>query len=554
MPGYKSQKKKRGKPRRAAWTSSRTGRGSSGSRSSGRRSSGRRSSGRRSSGSRSSGRRSSGRRSSGRGSSSSSGDTPVRQSALGKAKSAPTQRKSRRRRSRSRRTRSAPTEGSSRRSSIEKRAMGLVPPKKGYPELLIRYLEAKRRQEQGTHLNRNTYSTYPIDRNTMDHLKNIGNKLEDQHRNTVAERRAILEKPLSSIGFGDIPYLQGRDDPDPILSQLNCKARGRYCESDPELWKKCNVKEIHDKYILPCKIDAIEARITQKIKKICDSDDLSYERRYPFLMEQNVISYLNRYLNKDELELECRVYFKVEKHEMFDHIPVKKRLALVKEEEMETWGKMWEPQQFLSAVDKYIRVDWVKEFIGEDRVKEMIKDHQTEYEEGSLTWWTEVLDCKLVPFIPEGESRVVSDDDRFRRSLFKFLLNMEYSFLEIFSGEKFTENNWFVYEKTTDTYGGKIIDTYGKIPKVKEVLRWFKHISVKQEVEKGLNDMKKDFVSRAATRFRVPELEMYEYFEAFIDLLNFANNPRLSEFEDELKESQICEKVKKLKVKSEIEE
>ena len=522
MPGYKSQKKKkkRGKPR-DAWTSSRTGRGSSGNRSSGRRSSG--------------------RRSSGRGSSSSSSDTPVRQSALGKAKSAPTQRKSRRRRSRSRRTRSAPTEGSSRRSSIEKRAMGLVPPKKGYPELLIRYLEAKRRQEQGTHLNRNTYSTYPIDRNTMDHLKNIGKKLEDKHRNTVAERRAILEKPLSSIGFGDIPYLQGRDDPDPILSRLSCKARGRYCESDPELWKKCNVKELHDKYILPCKIDAIEARITQKINKICDSDDLSYERRYPFLMEQNVISYLNRYLNKDELELECRVYFKVEKHEMFDHIPVEKRLKLVKEEEMETWGKMWEPKQFLSAVNKYIRVDWVK-------------DHQTEYEEGSLIWWTEVLDCKLVPFIPEGESRVVTDDDRFRRSLFKFLLNMEYSFLEIFSGEKFTENNWFVYEKTTDTYGGKIIDTYGKIPKVKEVLRWFKHISVKQEVEKGLNDMKKGFVSRAAEHFRVPELKMYEYFEAFIDLLNFANNPRLIEFEDELKESQICEKVKKLKVKSEIEE
>ena len=76
--------------------------------------------------------------------------------------------------------------------------MGLVPRKKGYPELLIKYLEAKRRQEQGTHLNRNTYSTYPIDPNIMDHLKNIGTKLEDKHRNTVAERRAILENLITN--------------------------------------------------------------------------------------------------------------------------------------------------------------------------------------------------------------------------------------------------------------------------------------------------------------------------------------------------------------------
>ena len=133
---------------------------------------------------------------------------------------------------------------------------------------------------------------------------------------------------------------------------------------------------------------------------------------------------------------------------------------------------------------------------------------------------------------------------------------MEDSFLEIFDGTQFQmrENTWFVYgegEMNTphfmnrDTYRNWYIDTYGKQPKIKEVLRWLKHWPARQrsdEVNKLIN-MKNTFVRLGSSRFqrsrlmpdvaRISEVEMYRYFEEFIDLLNFATIGRSSRREDE---------------------
>ena len=131
---------------------------------------------------------------------------------------------------------------------------------------------------------------------------------------------------------------------------------------------------------------------------------------------------------------------------------------------------------------------------------------------------------------------------------------MEDSFLEIFDGTQFQmrENTWFVYgegEMNTpdfmnrDTYRNWYIDTYGKQPKIKEVLRWLKHMDTRAyEVNKLIN-MKNTFVRLGSSRFqrsrlmpdvvRISEVEMYRYFEEFIDLLNFATIGRLSRRDDE---------------------
>ena len=131
---------------------------------------------------------------------------------------------------------------------------------------------------------------------------------------------------------------------------------------------------------------------------------------------------------------------------------------------------------------------------------------------------------------------------------------MEDSFLEIFDGTQFQmrENTWFVYgegEMNTpyfmnrDTYRNWYIDTYGKQPKIKEVLRWLKHMDTRAYEANKLINMKNTFVRLGSSRFqrsrlmpdvaRVSEVEMYRYFEEFIDLLNFATIGRLSRRDDE---------------------
>ena len=114
------------------------------------------------------------------------------------------------------------------------------------------------------------------------------------------------------------------------------------------------------------------------------------------------------------------------------------------------------------------------------------------------------------------------------------------------------ENTWFVYgegEMNTpdfmnrDTYRNWYIDTYGKQPKIKEVLRWLKHMDTRAYEANKLINMKNTFVRLGSSRFqrsrlmpdvaRISEVEMYRYFEEFIDLLNFATIGRLSRRDDE---------------------
>tara|TARA_Y100000996_G_scaffold396367_1_gene362391 strand:- start:561 stop:1352 length:792 start_codon:yes stop_codon:yes gene_type:complete len=227
--------------------------------------------------------------------------------------------------------------------------------------------------------------------------------------------------------------------------------------------------------------------------------------------------------------------------------------------ERDTWGKMWKEDDFLEAVNNFIGVEQMKEIIerwgstpqwerGEEEATEVyqrMKRYQEEYIEGSLTWWTTMLNCPpVIPFIPESDTV----DNR----ILQFLFQMEDSFLEIFDGTLFqlAENSWFVYGDMDtpdfirrDTYHNWYIDTYGKQPKVKEVLRWLKHERTREDASQNLINMKNTFVRLGSSRFqrrtlmpdvaRISEVEMYRYFEEFIDLLNFVGFDRLSRQEDQ---------------------
>ena len=234
------------------------------------------------------------------------------------------------------------------------------------------------------------------------------------------------------------------DDPDIILGQLKCRDRVNYCKINPELWKKCKERDIHDKYILPCKMDA---RINKKINEVCEGgyypdneefnemlDELLEE--YPCLMEQNILSYLKRYLSygdKSETVLEYRVYFDVRRNRFTGMAGMNVIDGLVELERIK-WGKMWNPDDFLDAVNNFIGVERIKEMIEEwprmnawdwddedEEIYQTMKRHQEEYIEGSLIWWVSMLNCKLVPFIRDTTSPYTMVDKR----IFRFLLEME---------------------------------------------------------------------------------------------------------------------------------
>ena len=500
----------------------------------------------------------------------------IKSSALGKAKSTPTKSRSKSKsKSRSRKVRSTPSKRSKSRKSVSSRkkrayskAKTLFPRVMEDPEIEMRYLKEKRKVDD---------SIYTVD---PQHLKGL-KTLRDKQKTKIEDLAGIFEyqeNPIEPVALEDLPHMQGKvdllgkEDPDAILGQLKCKDRINYCfKTSPELWKKCKETEIHDRYILPCKMSTI---IEKKIWDICEiyngsslqparfqsmMEELSDE--FPCLMEQNIVSFLKRYLsygNEDKPPLEYRVYFQV-KRNMFSEISDIDELVQL---EMETWGKMWKEDEFLDAVNNFIGVERMKEIIerwgstpqihlGEEEATEvyqkMISGQRT-FIEGSLTWWTRMLNCPyVVPFIPDMQDGI---DNR----ILQFLFQMEDSFLEIFDGTQFQmrENTWFVYgegEMNTpafmnrDTYRNWYIDTYGKQPKIKEVLRWLKHMDTRAYEANKLINMKNTFVRLGSSRFqrsrlmpdvvRISEVEMYRYFEEFIDLLNFATIGRLSRRDDE---------------------
>ena len=285
----------------------------------------------------------------------------MRTSALGKAKSAPTQRKKSKSRSK---VRSDPIQRKSKKSmsSRKKRALSkakaLLPRVMDDAEIEMRLLKEKRKNDD---------NIYNVDEKHLEGLK----KLRDKKKQKVEDLAGIFEyqeDPIEPIALEDLPHMMGKvdirglDDPDAVLGYLKCPDRINYCfKTDPEIWKKCRVEEINNKYILPCKMSTI---IERKIKDICEiNNPFSGEEyiemikrnldEYPFLMEQNVVSYLKRYLSygrEDIQPLEYRVYFQV-KRNMFSEISDMDELVQL---EMETWGKMWKEDEFLDAVNNFI--------------------------------------------------------------------------------------------------------------------------------------------------------------------------------------------------------
>jgi hypothetical protein len=104
------------------------------------------------------------------------------------------------------------------------------------------------------------------------------------------------------------------------------------------------------------------------------------------------------------------------------------------------------------------------------------------------------------------------------------MMNLENSFLGIFNGSEFMEEDWF-----TDDID---IDFGWQNSRVRDVIRWMKHPQKREDVYERLKRMKDRFVQMGGPIFK--DEMIISSFKEFIDLLN-TYNPVLTEINDELR-------------------
>ena len=197
---------------------------------------------------------------------------------------------------------------------------------------------------------------------------------------------------------------------------------------------------------------------------------------------------------------------------------------------------MWSEDEFMEKVEDLIGVDRMKggidrmmtnartwsENTNDPNILGMytkIKETTDTFEEGSLSWWTSALMGEIYS-TPPREAEWGG-----KNKMFDFMMNLENSFLGIFNGSEFMEEDWF----TDDIVD---IDFGWQNSRVRDVIRWMKHPQKREDVYERLKRMKDRFVQMGGPIFK--DEMIISSFKEFIDLLN-TYNPVLTEINDELR-------------------
>ena len=110
---------------------------------------------------------------------------------------------------------------------------------------------------------------------TKEDVDRIRTKLNEYNMITQQKLEDQYERHKGDVGISDVDdlYLKDRKnnlgllDEHAFLGELDCKSRTKYCFATKKLSKKCFTEgdEIHDSYILPCKL---RVSIKKSINKI----------------------------------------------------------------------------------------------------------------------------------------------------------------------------------------------------------------------------------------------------------------------------------------------
>jgi hypothetical protein len=386
-------------------------------------------------------------------------------------------------------------------------------------------------------------------------IKSLQKKEEQRQKTLLSQmkQRDSALKQMELIGFEDIPHVQGKPNmygeerPDLMMNQLNCKDRVQWCSTNKEQRDYCKRQEVHDKYILPCKLDV---KINKKINKeildtnLTDLDDYKEDLRrinhlYEEVQELDIRSYLARYLSfgPDYGNKKVKMIIRCD----FDRNPIlgglrfpsgdyqswssrvisKLGIGRSRELAMQSYllnrsvvgGNIWtedlflelcrciSPEEMHSLIDQWYNAD------KEDRELSYtsIKQTMSFYQEDSVAWWISALICNFFYQIDTSETRYPSDP------MFDFLMEDEDLTLDVFSGETIQSSmSWFRRDIKSFVPG-----------KLDSIIAWLRNPRVKDENLENFMEFKNIFVFRSRISVGIEESRSYQAFDEFTDLLCF---------------------------------
>ena len=277
-------------------------------------------------------------------------------------------------------------------------------------------------------------STLPLTKRQDQWIEEKKKVEADKQDYAIRKTKEIMENPLDTVSFHDIPARH--DDPMPLLNRLNCNDRLNWCMSQgPGVCAPGTL--IEQKYTYACKIyNYIEKRIKEDIigleKPNFDSYDfedimLETEVYYENIMNLPLKTYIECFSSYGngiagyEFYIQCDFYnnriLLLEEDQFEELFEFQQRLVYIK-------NNMWSEEDFMHAVENFITVDVIKQ---------IYQDHSpidpnmrgtlltmNNYTEGSLRWWRSALRCESYPY-PTPNTDVV-DPKKFDilNELFRF--------------------------------------------------------------------------------------------------------------------------------------
>ena len=279
-------------------------------------------------------------------------------------------------------------------------------------------------------------STLPLTKRQDQWIEEKKKVEADKQDYAIRKTKEIMENPLDTVSFHDIPARH--DDPMPLLNRLNCNDRLNWCMSQgPGVCAPGTL--IEQKYTYACKIyNYIEKRIKEDIiglekpnfdREYFEDMMLETEVYYENIMNLPLKTYIECFSSYGngiagyEFYIQCdfynnRILLLEDQFEEFEELfEFQQRLVYIK-------NNMWSEEDFMHAVENFITVDVIKQ---------IYQDHSpidpnmrgtlltmNNYTEGSLRWWRSALRCESYPY-PTPNTDVV-DPKKFDilNELFRF--------------------------------------------------------------------------------------------------------------------------------------
>jgi len=353
----------------------------------------------------------------------------------------------------------------------------------------------------------------------------------------IRKTKEIMEKPLDSISFQDLPA--GHDDPMPLLNSLNCNDRLNWCMSQSP--GTCAPgTPIEQKYTYACKIyNYIEKRIREDIigldKPNFDSEDfedimLETEVYYENIMNLPLKTYIECFSSYGngiagyEFYIQCDFYnnsILLLEEDQFDELfELQQRLVYIK-------NNMWSEEDFMHAVENFITVDVIKQIYKDHSPTRPIMGGRLvtlkNYKEGSLRWWRAALGCESYP-VPIPNTEVV-DPIKFKilNELFRFDGLPAWS-PGLFTGKCF---------EGVEGYNHLISGAREKGPLMKDLIKYFRDYRTRNkamdELLSILNNFRYYGKVQSITQNHLTENLVAQFMLEFFKLLSFSGGDEWSD-------------------------